>query len=363
VFLTDPLTVDQFTYRCWLQGYDEEETASRRHALQGTQTIKNLYGLLLDETHDQFRNFRLIEHNIKYPSDVGSHIIFQLSPSLQRMMIESYYDLDDGLLRELAGKKLMNSLRRDLDEVADNLRMKLACCWRQFDNLRRIYKKVVSDTKKPACETIEKNFLLSKELARKYTRIVFLSFHRLDTSKKRLQFLVYSDFDKFASVLMAYWGDPNTPESIEIDAKLKDDVRDLKAYLFSSKDITEKYKKAVKGRFSTATPSMMKDKQKQLDGKFKSILKAIVNIGANVSDSKEFKDIFEDMVEKIGDTCKRMDMSVAEMDQLFLFLGDTFESHLVEILSLRHAPRFANNWRRYLEGLRCILIHMYPLMT
>lgn len=40
---------------------------------------------------------------------------------------------------------------------------------------------------------------------------------------------------------MAHWLDPYMPNCIEIDVKLKDDVRDLKAYLFSSKDVPEKY--------------------------------------------------------------------------------------------------------------------------
>lgn len=40
---------------------------------------------------------------------------------------------------------------------------------------------------------------------------------------------------------MAHWLDPYMPNCIEIDVKLKDDVRDLKAYLFSTKDIPDKY--------------------------------------------------------------------------------------------------------------------------
>ena len=51
----------------------------------------------------------------------------------------------------------------------------------------------------------------------------------------------YSDFDRFSSILMNHWVDPLVTNSIEIDLKLKDDIRDLKAYLFSSKDIPEQY--------------------------------------------------------------------------------------------------------------------------
>jgi len=163
-------------------------------------------------------------------------------------------------------------------------------------------------------------------------------------------------------VLMSHWLDPYMPNCIEIDVKLKDDVRDLKAYLFSSKAIPDKYRKFVKSRFQNSAPPMTKERIHQLDGKYKSILKAIVNIGANVSDSKEFKDILEDMVEKIADPCNKIDMTPLEVDYLFIYMEEVFETNILEVLALRHASRFALNWRRYLEGLRGIMTVVYPLV-
>jgi len=301
----------------------------------------------------------LMEHNLKHPMYFSANTAFQMSPQVQKMMVESYYEVDDVIMREIVGRKLTNGLRKDLEEIK-NVRLK--CCLRQFDNLRRIYKKVIANLRIPACDLIQKNFCLSNELASKYKRMVFMCWHRFDTTKKRLAFLSFSDFDKVAAVLMSHWLDPYMPNCIEIDVKLKDDVRDLKAYLFSSKDITDKYRKFVKARFQNSTPPMTKEKLNQLEGKFKSILKAIVNIGANVSDSKEFKDILEDMVEKIGDPCNKMDMSPLEVDYLFIYMEEVFETNILDVLLLRHASRFALNWRRYLEGLRGIMTCVYPLV-
>jgi len=277
------------------------------------------------------------------------------------MLVESYYEIDDYIMRDIVGRKLTNGLRKDLEEMKRPT-ARLKTVLRQFDNVRRVYKSVIFDIKTPANDVIQKSFFLSKELSNKYMRLVFMCWHRFDVTKKRLNFLSFADFDDFSAVLMTHWVDPLSPNCIEIDVKLKDDVRDLKAYLFSSKDIIETYRKSVRLRFLNSTPPMAKDKLHQLDGKFKSILKAIGNIGANVSDSKEFKDILADLIEKVLDPCNRMDLTIMEVDYLFIYMEEVFETNILAILALRHSARFALNWRRYLEGLRGVMTHVYPLI-
>eukprot|EP00026_Physarum_polycephalum_P019654 Phypoly_transcript_21773.p1 GENE.Phypoly_transcript_21773~~Phypoly_transcript_21773.p1 ORF type:complete len:186 (+),score=34.69 Phypoly_transcript_21773:71-559(+) len=161
---------------------------------------------------------------------------------------------------------------------------------------------------------------------------------------------------------MSHWVDPLATNSIEIDLKLKDDIRDLKAYLFSSKDIPEQYRRSVKAKFSTANAPLTKGKLKSLEAKFKSLLKAILNIGANLSDSKQFKDLFEDLVEKIVDVFVKIDLTPRELEQYFIFLDEAFEMNILGILKIRHGQRFALNWKRYLEGLRGVVCQIYPRM-
>lgn len=365
VFVADPLVIDQYVYRCWLQGLEEGEAAVRKShfiPIQMQVQFKNLPQLLLSEIHDQFRNFRLLEHHLKFPTQSGSDAIVQVTPQAHQMMVESYYELDDMLLRELVGRKLTNGLRRDMQDTSQEINLKLACCFRQFDNLKRVYKAVTRDFRSPAVDVIQRNFGISRDLANKYSRFVFMCFHRLDTTKKRLQFLSYSDFDRFSAILMTHWVDPTATNSIEIDLKLKDDIRDLKAYLFSSKDIPDQYRRSVKAKFSTANVPLTKVKLKNLESKFKPLLKAILNIGANLSDSKQFKDIFEDMVEKIGDVILKIDLTVRELEQYFIYLDEAFEMSILGILKIRHGQRFALNWKRYLEGLRGVMCHVYPRM-
>lgn len=46
--------------------------------------------MILYDTYDQYRNFRLIEHTLKRPMHFGTNIAFQLSPQVQKMMVERY---------------------------------------------------------------------------------------------------------------------------------------------------------------------------------------------------------------------------------------------------------------------------------
>jgi len=365
VFVSDPVVVDQFIYRCWLRGYDELEASNQKLASTPSQLnlyYKNLQQLMLSEVQDQYRNFRLVEHHLRHPSQSGSDAIFQVPPQTHQMMIESYYEVDDVLMRELIGRKLTGGLRRDMQDISEKVNIKIACCYRQFENLKRVYKTVIRDLRSLSVDIIQSNFGMSRDLACKYSRIVFMCFHRFDIAKKRLHFLTYPDFDRFAAILMTHWGDPAMANSIEVDLKLKDDIRDLKAYLFSSKDIPDQYRRSVKAKFSTANPPMSKVKLKHLESKFKSLLKVIMNIGANMSDWKQFKDVFEDMVEKIGDVCLKIDLTAKELDLYFQYLEETFEANILSPLNLRHGQRFAGNWRRYLEGLRGVMAHIYPRM-
>jgi len=175
VFVTDPMMVDQFMYRCWLQGLSEEETAIKKLPNIPTALqihFKNFYPILLSEVRDQFRNFRLMEHHLKNPNSAGSEVIVQITPRAHQMMVESYYEVDDMLMRELIGRKLTNGLRKDLVAVAEKINLKLVCCLRQFKNLKRVYRTVDDEGKNAhAIDIIQKNFHISRDLARPRTPV------------------------------------------------------------------------------------------------------------------------------------------------------------------------------------------------
>lgn len=50
-------------------------------------------------------------------------------------------------------------------------------------------------------------------------------------------------------------------------------------------------------------------------------------------------------MEKVADPCNKIDMTPLEVDSLFIYLEEVFETNILDVLLLRHASRFALNWR------------------
>ncbi|KAM9991945.1 hypothetical protein ACTFIZ_012610 [Dictyostelium cf. discoideum] len=501
VFISDPISVDKKIYRSWLDGFSEKETlailrddyVSKNNNQQITQIYRNQ---LLEETEDQYRNFSLLQKALEHPKTLSSHSMFQMDPSSRALLIEGFYDFKDTLLRELIGRKLTSGQRRDLDDLSEKLKLRLSSCERQFDNLKRISRVVFADLKTSALEIIMNEFSLSRELS------------KIDLSKKKIQFLNTFDLMRLSEIVMSQWGDPLVAYTLELDTKLKEDVRDLKTYLGSQKDISEKYWKLIKSRYQTVsispritpvpitptntptilnlqqpqqqpqqtqqqtqtqlqpqqqpsqqtqqqqqpsqqtqtqiqqqqqqqnistntgstslnnstsnTPSLnstmntsssfipimyqqpqqqqpqqqqpqqqqsntnntpnitstvnsglipitatmnsilTQEKLKNLELKFRSILKGILVIGSNLSDSKEFRNLFEDIVEKVIEPLKRMEMVMDEVNPFFYFLIELFSPEQLGIHSLRHRDRVVHNWKSFLEGIRRVVIYLYP---
>ncbi|KAN0014505.1 hypothetical protein ACTFIU_000823 [Dictyostelium citrinum] len=489
VFISDPISVDKKIYRSWLDGYSEKETLAILRDdyvnKNNNQQITPIYrSQLLEETEDQYRNFSLLQKALEHPKTLSSHSMFQMDPSSRTLLIEGFYDFKDTLLRELIGRKLTSGQRRDLDDLSEKLKLRLSSCERQFDNLKRISRVVFADLKTSALEIIMNEFSLSRELSKKYVKLLFLCFHRIDLSKKKIQFLNTFDLMRLSEIVMSQWGDPLVAYTLELDTKLKEDVRDLKTYLGSQKDISEKYWRLIKSRYQTVsispriipvpitptnTPTIMnlqqqlqqqplqqqqpsqqiqqtqqqntstntgstslnnstsntpalnstmntsssfipimyqqqqqssqqqqqqqsntstntnntpnitstvnsglipitatmnsiltQEKLKSLELKFRSILKGILVIGSNLSDSKEFRNLFEDIVEKVIEPLKRMDMVMDEVNPFFYFLIELFSPEQLGIHSLRHRDRVVHNWKSFLEGIRRVVIYLYP---
>ncbi|EAL65770.1 hypothetical protein DDB_G0283347 [Dictyostelium discoideum AX4] len=504
VFISDPISVDKKIYRSWLDGYSEKETLAILRddyvSKNNNQQITQIYRTqLLEETEDQYRNFSLLQKALEHPKTLSSHSMFQMDPSSRALLIEGFYDFKDTLLRELIGRKLTSGQRRDLDDLSEKLKLRLSSCERQFDNLKRISRVVFADLKTSALEIIMNEFSLSRELSKKYVKLLFLCFHRIDLSKKKIQFLNTFDLMRLSEIVMSQWGDPLVAYTLELDTKLKEDVRDLKTYLGSQKDISEKYWKLIKSRYQTVsispritpvpitptnTPTILnlqqplsqqtlqqqqlpsqqtqqqaqtqtqpqqqqqttstntgstslnnstsntpalnstmntsssfipimyqqpqqqpqqqqqqqqqpqqsntstntnntpnitstvnsglipitatmnsiltQEKLKNLELKFRSILKGILVIGSNLSDSKEFRNLFEDIVEKVIEPLKRMEMVMDEVNPFFYFLIELFSPEQLGIHSLRHRDRVVHNWKSFLEGIRRVVIYLYP---
>ncbi|EFA76138.1 hypothetical protein PPL_10719 [Heterostelium album PN500] len=478
VFVSDPIPVNTFIYKSWLDGLTERECASRRDAIDkmSSNSTTGSWQLLLEETEDQYRNFSLLQTALEHPKTLANHSMFQMDLISRRLLIEGYYEFDDYLMRELIGRKLTSGQRRDLDDTSEKLKIRLSTCERQFDNLKRISRVVFTDVKSNSIDLITNEFSLSRDLAKKYARVLFLCFHRFDLSHKRVNVLNTQELMRAAEQVMSYWGDPMKLYCMDLDIKLKEDVRDLKVYL--SKE-TDRYWRLIKSRYqstsssssstattvvpplttntstgnlnvnqsprvltgnssqqlmmnqssntvptppltsvsttnsatpiatststsannimnsiapnlppifssqqqitmttaSSSTPAnisinnfaqiialLNNEKLKAMDSKFKSLLKGILAIGSNLSDSKEFRNLFEDIIEKIIDPLKRMDLTRDETDTFFMFMVEVFSPEALILLSLSHKDRVVQNWKSFIEGIREIVKYIYEIV-
>lgn len=211
--------------------------------MKGTAGLSVPIEIVSSDVLDHYRTYSLLERLLQSPAKLSDQPAFQLDGPTQALFIERYYSLDDEVAREIFGKKLSSRYRKDLDEVAEKTMMKLKSCRRQFDNVKRVFK-VVEEMPGNLTNNIRQQFLLPEELARKYAAIVFIACLRFETSKKKLQYLDFSDFYECSLVIMSLWTytyQHSGPEyyDTEMDKEFLLDLRELRSLLDKEKEIKQ----------------------------------------------------------------------------------------------------------------------------
>lgn len=199
--------------------------------------------LIASDVLDHYRTYSHLEKFLDAPQKLDSSVSFQLEKASKMHIIDRYYSLDDSLCRELLGKKLSSKYRKDLDEISERASLKLKSCRRQFDNIKRIQKCI--DEAQPAgslLKTIQREFLLTEELARKYCAIVFIANQRFELSKKKLTFLSFRDFYECANSIMNYWTycyQHSQEIEEEFDKEFLLDLRELRCLFEKEREIKQ----------------------------------------------------------------------------------------------------------------------------
>jgi len=136
-------------------------------------------------------------------------------------------------------------------------------------------------------DIVQRNFLLPIELATKYANIILINHYRIDTFKKRLAYLKFSDFDFMASIILKYFTTENPLE--ELNGTLAQDARDFKV-TFNNKEVQEELKLLITLQLSSLGKVYIMDKCPA--NTFKALIRNILTIGAGLAHSKEIKDLF-----------------------------------------------------------------------
>lgn len=332
----------------------------------------------------------MIEHFLIHPRTLSTQLIFSLTLNTRITLISSFYRIDTRICRELLGKKLTHRIRKDLDVIAIRTHRSVLLCRRVFDNLKRITKRV-EDAEEDIVLSIMNHFLLSNDLASQYAHIIFINHYKFDTTKRKLANLVFSDYEygtflkKFfslhfmplyinhnrlmifiaASVFLRYF--PASPESSldEFDSLIVEDCRLLKIALFNHKDVLEKLRFALLQHLSrpSLTPSSTASssispqvlQEKITISAFKLLIRNVLAIGLSLSNSKEVRDIFLVVLERIVDPCISFGWDEQDVDMIMIGLVNIVTNGNPDLGGI-HLHKYSKTVQRLFSAISMVAI-------
>jgi hypothetical protein len=327
-----------------------------------------LTDLIRHEIGDQFRLFEILEHFFCQPLLLPSQVLVHIPTEIQSFAIEKYWSLDDTIIKEVIIRKSTKT-RKDLDDITEATGFNIRRVTRQVNNIQRAFLSIEEglkvDTKLP--DIGKKKFGLNPLLSKKYAAILFLLFSKFNlTSKKRMSRIPCEVLELFAVLILGclasdtnsfYDTFEQTPkrlaaasdenvltfegfdlyfpaalltgdndecwlvacaifekvETLDLDKQLLASLRDVRSILTG--EILDHGCNYIKTELSERRGGSIK---KGLDvGKIRTIVKALLQIGANLSQSREFRDIFEDLLSKVLEPLEELSLNSADI-QLFL---------------------------------------------
>lgn len=362
VTITEPADVDLEAFSLWLRGINVEAATKARLEREPpvSSQFKDLQELLLTETADMYRMYSSLQDYLQSPPTFLAQQIFQIPHDIRQRMIELYYNFDDSVVREFLGKKLSARNRRDLDDVSEKTGVSLKSCRRQFDNTKRVLK-VVDDYEGSLVENTKVQFNLPESLACRYASIVFMSHNRFETSKRKLSHLSVGDFTNCANLMIEQWtsgsGDSRlVDDDLELDRYFLQELHDLKLTLIDKVWIERHQKFVVRDlKRKHCVQSMVR----AVESNFKILDRAIISLGSSLIHTKDMKDFFIDLMEKIIEPCKALKWGSEDTHLVMTSMIDTFTDCEVAHLRTYVRPAIKKRWGdvylRYLTVLtKCI---------
>lgn len=351
IFVGNYTLIDREVFELWVQGYSVNEAVSvlqHRGELGGWDQCLDL---LTSDTCDHYRTFGMLEKLLLQPCKLAEEWTFQMDPSVQKMIIEKYYEFDDVVIREIIGKKLTGRTRKDLDDVSEKTGVLLRSCRRQFDNVKRIFK-LVDELPGSIVSNIQSHFLLPLELAKKYAAIVFVIDNRFETSKRKLNYLSFEDFFQCAWTMMSFWtpitSQPHSPDDTDLDRDFLMDLRDLKALADREKEHRNVTLSHLRGKIPDRMCS-------EVETNFKGYSRGLINIACSLNNSRDLRDFFVDTVEKIVDPCKQARWKSSELETFLQVYSETGSG--LDIMG--SDPSLRITWERYMSTMKVCVCQLY----
>jgi len=350
VFAGNFTLIDWDIHSLWIGGWTGAEAVTLLKVDLEKEFPEYSHEMLESDVNDNYRTFQMLENvilssgnlNLVQPSfDCFSQ--FQLVDAKSKTrLVETYYSLDAELCREIVGKKLSSRLRKDLDEICEKpscKSIKLRSARRQYDNVKRVFK-TIEDMAGDYVTNITAQFGLSPSLAEKYATLVFAASFKFEFSKKRLNYLNFDMIRRICLILIEDWvetggsggggsvtgagGNGATEaddESIcepSLDKDFLTSLRELKTLQERDKE----HRNVVCSRLQMGH-SNTSGGGRQLSGSkacqefescFKSLTRGVVAVANGLSHNKEVKDFFVQLLEKLVEPLRSMQVTKADVD-------------------------------------------------
>jgi hypothetical protein len=367
-----------------------------------------LESLFTRDTVDLVRTFEAMEHFLCQPVLVKGQILLQMPISSARWMVHRYYSFDDCVIRELLGKRLNQKTRKDLDDVAEVTHIPLKSCRRQFDNLRRVMT-MLEETHQFQCVAVAEigsRFELSPVLSAYYTAFAFL-FHlrfSVSTARRATLHLSSQDLALCAMAILNYWvgngvrmamhademkqlqeETGSVPDPARMRSSLKpalveglSEVNKLdldKYWIMSMREI--KHVLGMDPRMTSRGVSLMDElvqsvmqhismqqiltntQTVNLEPRLKSVVKNLVSTGANLGQSKEYRDILEDLIIRLFEPLRDAGLGCRDTVALLQMLDDQFKVLCFTSPSEWRDASVTEAWSRFMGGVKACCIFIY----
>ncbi|KAK3755329.1 hypothetical protein RRG08_026059 [Elysia crispata] len=356
VFVGNYCAINFDIYDLWLKGH----SASEATMLEQKKINLKMFGITVEDLHsdivDHYRLFLGLEEMLKTPPRLSHQTVYQLDADTISLLIQKYYSFDAPVIREIFGRKLNSRSRKDLDDISEETGVSVRSCRRQFDNAKRVFK-TVEELRGRLVDNIQLHFCLKESLAKDYAAIVFISNNRFETGKKKLNYMTFADFAACANHMISNWSysseDCQDHEDMDVDMD-----RDFLLDLREVKVLTERdYVEEHKGLMLRALQQSMNEKILiEMDSNFRSVSKTIVTIAYGLNHSKESRDIFIDIYEKLIEPWVQMLWCKSDV-QLFL---SSFKDTAQQLDVFRSSPKLVKVWERYMQTFCPCVLQMYP---
>eukprot|EP00164_Ancoracysta_twista_P029094 GFYU01058479.1.p1 GENE.GFYU01058479.1~~GFYU01058479.1.p1 ORF type:complete len:239 (-),score=55.11 GFYU01058479.1:92-733(-) len=210
----------------------------------------------------------------------------------------------------------------------------------------------MEDQEWPVVKATWKRMGLDDALFKRYMRIVFLCTSNMKTQDKRLVGFSFEDFEHCADVFCTVWSEEADP--LEIDDAWAEEIRELKLLMFADKEYVESYRSAVVRHCSTVMPGALVSR---IESRFVNVVRNILTIGAGLAHEKESRNFLTDLIDRVANEFKKMEMGQDDVDTLFASMRQTLRQ--VNTIPEIARKRFGPVWTRLLNGMQACLLQIY----